>query len=133
MSSRPDFSRIARRLLCATLLAATAATPAWAHRPRVHFGVGVNLGPAFVPYYAPAWHPWNFPPPTIYQAPIIIRQEAPPVYVERTPPVAPPPPAPIAPAPVATQYWYYCPSSRAYYPHVASCPEEWLRVLPQER
>jgi len=125
-------ARSLRLGLCALLLAVTAATPAWAHRPRIHFGVGVNVGPAFGPYYGPSyynpfWQPWYTAPPVIYQPPVVIRQEAPPVYVERTPPVSAPP------APPVQQYWYYCPSSKAYYPHVPSCPEEWLRVLPQEQ
>jgi len=138
-STRPTVGRLCRLALCAALLAATAATPAWAHRPRVQFGIGVNVGPAFGPYYGPSyynpfWQPWYTAPPVIYQPPVVIRQEAPPVYVERTPAVAAPPaPALNPPAAPPTQYWYYCPSSKAYYPHVPTCPEEWLRVLPQEQ
>lgn len=138
LSTRPTVGRLCRLALCAALLAATATTPAWAHRPRVQFGIGVNVGPAFGPYYGPSyynpfWQPWYTAPPVIYQPPVVIRQEAPPVYVERTPAVAAPPaPALNPPAAPPTQYWYYCPSSKAYYPHVPTCPEEWLRVLPQE-
>jgi hypothetical protein len=25
-------------------------------------------------------------------------------------------------------YWYYCESKRGYYPRVAECPEEWVKV-----
>jgi hypothetical protein len=28
-------------------------------------------------------------------------------------------------------YWYYCPSSRAYYPKVPSCSEAWIKVPPR--
>jgi len=38
------------------------------------------------------------------------------------------PPAPPAPAPA--QYWYYCPSAKAYYPYVSACPEGWTPVVP---
>jgi hypothetical protein len=26
--------------------------------------------------------------------------------------------------------WYYCPSARAYYPEVYTCPEQWVIVPP---
>lgn len=73
---------------------------------RVRFGVFV--GPAWG-----AWGPW-YPPP--YYPPVIVREAAPPVYIER----------PAEPEPVA--YWYYCNNSRAYYPYVRECPAGWLRV-----
>lgn len=47
-----------------------------------------------------------------------------PVYVE------PPYPAPTnygAP-PVATNVWYFCPSSGMYYPYTKACPEGWQTV-----
>jgi hypothetical protein len=28
----------------------------------------------------------------------------------------------------APSYWYYCPSYRAYYPNVTTCPEPWVSV-----
>ena len=37
-------------------------------------------------------------------------------------------PDPYTP-PTATQYWYYCPPARAYYPYVQSCPGGW-RLVP---
>ena len=36
----------------------------------------------------------------------------------------PPPPQP------QNRYWYYCASSRQYYPYVSFCPEGWQQVLP---
>jgi hypothetical protein len=46
--------------------------------------------------------------------------------------VAPPPPggAPTAeaPPPPAAGNWYYCESSKTYYPYVGSCPEGWKTV-----
>lgn len=32
--------------------------------------------------------------------------------------------------PPATQYWYYCPASKAYYPYVSECPSGWQQVQP---
>ena len=51
-------------------------------------------------------------------------------YVEAPPPAAtpsPPPPAPTAP-PASGAMWYYCVSSNAYYPYVATCSEGWKPV-----
>lgn len=42
---------------------------------------------------------------------------APPVYVE-----------PPMPAPSESRFWYYCPSSRQYYPYAQYCPEPWMQV-----
>jgi hypothetical protein len=45
------------------------------------------------------------------------------------PPVAVPVPAPVTVAPPPpTPYWYYCDSSRAYYPYVSTCAEGWKQV-----
>jgi hypothetical protein len=46
------------------------------------------------------------------------------VYVEP----APVPPVVVAPAPQAASTWYYCPTSRAYYPYVATCASQWQMV-----
>ncbi len=27
-------------------------------------------------------------------------------------------------------YWYYCASKHGYYPRIAECPEEWIKVPP---
>jgi hypothetical protein len=43
----------------------------------------------------------------------------------------------VQPAPVIVDdqpqpgYWYYCPSARAYYPTVPTCPEVWIKVAPR--
>jgi hypothetical protein len=37
----------------------------------------------------------------------------PPVYIQRSP------------------YWYFCPSTGAYYPATPSCPEPWIPVAPR--
>jgi hypothetical protein len=43
-----------------------------------------------------------------------------PVYVDNTQPSQPP-----------ESYWYYCPTSKAYYPNVPSCSETWVKVPPR--
>jgi len=30
----------------------------------------------------------------------------------------------------ADGYWYYCVSKRGYYPRIAECPEDWIKVPP---
>ncbi len=71
----------------------------------------VGVSPFFFgPYWGGGWYP-----PYAY-APSVVVQE-PPVYIQQNPGSA--------------GMWYYCPSSRAYYPAVSSCPEPWVPVPPQ--
>ena len=52
------------------------------------------------------------------------------------PPYYYPPQVIVEPAPVIVEeqppqsYWYYCPSAKAYYPTVPTCPEVWIKVPP---
>lgn len=55
-------------------------------------------------------------------------QQQPAVYVEQP---AQQQPAPAASQPQMQGYWYYCASSRAYYPYVKDCLAGWQRVAPQ--
>lgn len=88
-----------------------------AHHSRV--GLGVYFGPGF--YYSP---PYYYPPPVYYPSqPVIIQQQAP-VYIEQIPQQVTPTP------PQAAGDWYYCASSKTYYPYAANCPEPWQRVSP---
>ena len=98
------------------LLVGAMGSSAWAGHTRV----GVVVGPG--------WGPWYYPPPYYYYPPYqpIIIQRPPQVYIEQ---YAPAPDA--APAPDQTNYWYFCPASKAYYPYVKACPSGWLKVLPQ--
>lgn len=107
-------------LVAIVIVAALASpVPAWSgggHHGGFHgHGVVVIGGCCWGPWwgYAP-YYPY-YPPYYAYApAPVV---EEPPVYVER-------------PAPPES-YWYYCPSSKAYYPDVPSCRESWLKVPPQ--
>jgi hypothetical protein len=90
------------------------------HGGHHHFGgrshVFIGVGPwGWGPPY-PYW--WDYPPAYYYAPPVVVQE--PPVYIQR--------PAPVAPAPEA--YWYYCPSAKAYYPTVETCPEAWVKVPP---
>jgi hypothetical protein len=77
------------------------------HHHRHHFHSRIFIGaPLFWgSYYGPGYY---YSPP-------------PPVYIEQSP----------APLEQDSQYWYFCPSARSYYPYVGECPEGWQRVLPQ--
>ena len=76
----------------------------------------VVVGPGCCWGWGWGWGPgWYYPPPAyVYNpAPVVVQE---PVYVER-------------PAPPES-FWYYCPSTRAYYPSVPSCSEAWIKVPP---
>lgn len=60
---------------------------------------------------------WYFYPAPVYPYP---NPYVPPMVAG-----APPPPQ------AAPQYWYYCPSVKAYYPYITTCPEGWMQVVPQ--
>ena len=117
-----------------TLLGAIASTPALAdygHR-HGHGHGGVRFGISFgVPVYGPRFYPapyYPYPAP-YYAYPPVVVETAPPVYIEQ-------PAAPSAPAPAQIQSqaqgdWYYCPSSKAYYPYVNECQTGWQRVPAQ--
>jgi hypothetical protein len=82
------------------------------HHPRVAVGIGLGFGPYWGwpgPYYYP---PAYYPP-----AVVVAQPPAPAQYVER------------AEQP-QSGYWYYCESSRGYYPYVKDCPGGWKAVPP---
>jgi hypothetical protein len=57
-------------------------------------------------------------PPT-YGYPPVVADQGPSVYIQQQ----------SAPAqPAASNDWYYCRSSGAYYPNVQTCSESWVRV-----
>jgi hypothetical protein len=109
-------------LLVAGVLA-LAVTPGYTWgRGGVFIGVGPYWGP-YPYYYPPAYY---YPPP--YYPPPTVVVEQPPVYVQQpAPPQQVPPPPPSS----SGSYWYYCSSAKGYYPTVASCPEEWVKVPPR--
>jgi hypothetical protein len=126
-----------RKLASASLLAVALllifAAPSLAWDRHGHGGprVFVSVGPRF--WWGPYPYPYYYyPPPYYYTPPPVVIQD-PPVYVEQQPQlqqqVGPVPPVAGAPA---EAYWYYCSSSKDYYPNVPSCPETWIKVPPRQ-
>ncbi len=119
-------SALVALLAVALLLVAAAPGHAWSRgfhgHPFVRTHVFIGFGPAF--WWGPPWPYWYYPPPYyVYSPPPVVVQE-PPVYVQQQPPLA-------APAPPPQSYWYYCPSTKAYYPNVPTCSEAWIKVVPK--
>lgn len=129
----------------ATLLSLFAiSTPAEAHG-RIRGGVFLNFGvpwPGYWGYWGPRYY---YPGPYYYYddyyAPstVIIERRSPPEYVEkadvegRSAPSSEPATA-AAPAPSQvrpTNWWYWCESSKKYYPYVKECAGGFERVPPQ--
>ena len=107
-------------IIALALLGVTGSGQVLADRGhRGHVGVGVGL------VVNPYWGSWYMAPPFYhpYYPPVVIERADPPVYIEQ--PVSAETPA------APTGYWYFCQSSRAYYPQINECPEGWVRVLPR--
>jgi len=121
-----------RRTVVAVAIVAVAVTGLVALTPapsdawgRVFIGVGPYWGWGYPgPYY------YGYPYPYPYSRPPVTVAEQPHVYIQQPAPEAQPPAvsAEAAPPSESTAYWYYCPSSRDYYPNVPSCSEAWARV-----
>jgi hypothetical protein len=58
------------------------------------------------PWWGSPWW-WNQPQVIVQPAPVIVDNQS------------------------SEAYWHYCPSARAYYPSVPSCPEAWIKVPPR--
>jgi hypothetical protein len=107
---KPSKLLIGLALAAAGVLGAGSAF-AWGHT-RVF--VGFNVGP----YWGPYWGPAYYYPPAYYPAPVYVSPPAPAQYVERSD------------QPLSSGYWYYCETSRGYYPYVKECPSGWKAVPP---
>ena len=114
--------RTAALALLVALAGVLASEPAVAHgRARVTVGVGFGY-----PYWGlgPYWGPWYYPPSYYYYpSPAVVVRE-PVTYIEQGGP------ATSAPRAQDSGWWYYCESSRGYYPYVKECPAGWQRVPP---
>ena len=65
---------------------------------------------------------WGWPGPYPYYAqPQVIVQPAPVIIDSSTQGSMAPP----------ESFWYYCPSTKAYYPNVSGCNEAWIKVPPR--
>ena len=107
-------------LMIVVLVMASTASFAWSrggngfHHGGFRGGV-VIVGPGccWGPYWGWGWGGY-YPPPYYYQPQVVVQPA--PVYEN---------------APPAESYWYYCPSSKAYYPNVPSCGDAWVKVPPR--
>jgi len=104
------------------------------HHHGARFSFGFWGGPFWGPgywgpgYWGPGYGTGYWGPPAVVYAPA----PEPRVWVERDSAPAAPMPAPSASTdPNVQQWWYWCVSSRGYYPYVSSCAEGWQRVAPQ--
>jgi hypothetical protein len=136
-------------MAAAATAALAAAAPAEAHGSRTRFSVELYAplhgGAAYYGYgspyrYGSPYHrPWGWgppsviwaPPPVVVAPPAVLIPPQPTVYVERSPLELQPSSPAAPPAAAATAYWYYCATSRAYYPYVAECPTGWQPVPSQ--
>ena len=115
--------QILKAIVASLVLMSAATGSAWAQHGyygRDHFHSNVYLGFGVGPYWGPGWYG---PPPAYYYPPTVVVQQ-PPVYVEQVQA------APAAPAAEASNYWYYCPPAKRYYPYVTQCPSGWQQVSP---
>src|SRR5262249_26781685 len=62
---------------------------------------------------------WGWPGPVVVQPQVVVQPA--PVFVD----------APAQGSAPPESFWYYCPSTRAYYPNVSSCSEVWVKVPPR--
>jgi hypothetical protein len=111
--------RTAALALLLALVGVLASESALAHgRGRVSIGVGFGFG---YPYWGSPWGPWwHYPPPYYYYPQPVYVPAQPTTYIEQG----------SAPAADTAAWWYYCDTSRGYYPYVKECPSGWQRVPP---
>jgi hypothetical protein len=94
------------------------------HHSRARVGVFIGAPIVAAPFYYGYYGPRYYYPPPYYYPPAYPAPAAPPVYIEQPQASAPPQAQP------SDSYWYYCPSTRNYYPYVEQCAEGWQRVAP---
>lgn len=103
--------------LSTLLFGANVFARGWGH----HYGqhgryshLGIVIGAPLI------WPPY----PYYYSYPHtqVVVERQPQIYVQREVPA-------VQAAP--SNYWYFCPDTRSYYPYAQSCPSGWLQVVPQ--
>ena len=109
-------------VLIAVLIAVTSIPGEARYRGGIWIGAPIWGVPYPYPYYS---YPYRYP----YPYPEYYYQTPPPVVIERQPETY----IQKAPTPQPEQtYWYYCPTSQAFYPAVKECPGGWMKVVPSE-
>jgi hypothetical protein len=96
------------------------------------WGWGVGWYPGWYGgWYSPGYWGWSVGAPVVIAPSTgawVLPPSASTVYIERDVETTTAPPAPQS---QPQQWWYWCASSRAYYPYVESCAEAWQRVEPR--
>ena len=81
-------------------------------------GLGLGIGDGVGNYYG-GYNNYGYGyPPTVVTVPT-----APPIYIQQAP-------APPVVQQIQSNYWYYCESSKSYYPYVRECASGWQQVEP---
>ncbi|HKU71619.1 MAG TPA: hypothetical protein VJQ51_12330 [Burkholderiales bacterium] len=117
---------VAAAVLIGSVVSANALAGGWHHGGHGHARVGVFIGaPLFYsPWYYPyGYYPAPYYPPVAYPS----YPSGPTTYVEQGQPEA----APAQRSDSNSNYWYYCPEAKAYYPYVKQCAAGWQKVSPQ--
>ena len=87
----------------------------WGHHDsgyRSHFSFSLGF-----PLY---WQPYSYYRYNPYPTTVVIERQ-PPVFIQQSTPPA---------QPAASNYWYFCPDTKTYYPYTQTCPSNWLQVVP---
>jgi hypothetical protein len=91
------------------------------------FGWYWVVGGVYYPYAAPIYpYPDPYVPSTVVvtqQPQVVVTQPPQKVIIE-----APAPPPTTMVQPQSANVWYYCESSKTYYPYVSQCAEGWKQV-----
>lgn len=97
--------------ICLALIITALSSPAFAHQHYYGDGYGFGYGG-----YSGGFNNgyYGYGNQQIYVAPTPVYAQ-PPVYMQQP----------------TQNYWYFCNSSNAYYPYTPTCPEGWLKVIPQ--
>lgn len=103
------------------------------HGGHFHSGVFFGFGGFGYPYYP---YPYAYGYPYPYPYPYPYAYYAPPSAPGATPPDSPGPPQPLTPPPPPATYapppgqsvYYFCPTTKSYYPYVATCAVAWQSV-----
>ena len=81
-------------------------------------GLGLGIGYGVGNYYG-GYNNYGYAyPPAVVTVPT-----APPIYIQQAP-------APPVVQQIQSNYWYYCESSKSYYPYVRECASGWQQVEP---
>jgi len=92
------------------------------YRSNYYYSGGIWIGPGWGPWWGAAW-PYYYPYYSYpyYSTPPVVIQQSPSEYIQRDQ------------QPAETEYWYYCPNPKGYYPDIQRCPNGWIKLAPSEQ